>query len=65
MNDWIKVPRYGEVTMSWEATPEDYALFSWMFPEPRVKRPMACLAPVDTTARVQARTVTGDMNPTR
>lgn len=52
MNDWIKVPRYGEVTMSWEATPKDYALFSWMFPEPRVKRPMACLAPVDTRAHI-------------
>lgn len=65
MNDWIKVPRYGEVTISRWATPEDYALFARLFPEPPAKKPMACLAPVDTTVRVQARTVTEDMNPTR
>lgn len=52
MNDWITVPLYDEITMSREATPEDYALFSRLFPEPRVKRPMACLAPVDTGARI-------------
>ena len=50
MNEWITVPLYGKVTMSRDATPEDYAVFSRLFPEPRVKRPMACLAPVDTTA---------------
>lgn len=52
MNEWITVPLYGKVTVSREATPEDYALFSRLFPEPRIKRPMACLAPVDTTARL-------------
>lgn len=52
MNDWITVPLYGKVMMSREATPEDYALFSRLFPEPRVKRPMACLAPVDTRLRI-------------
>lgn len=55
MNEWITVPLYNGVTISREATPEDYALFAKLFPEPRVKRPMACLAPVDTTARIQAR----------
>ena len=53
MNDWITVPLYDEITMSREATPEDYALFSRLFPEPRVKRPMACLAPVDTAAWIR------------
>ena len=54
MSDWITVPLYNGVTISRWATPEDYALFSRLFPppEPRVKRPMACLAPVDTTARL-------------
>ena len=52
MNEWITVPLYGKVTMSRDATHEDYALFSRLFPEPRVKRPMACLAPVDTTAHI-------------
>ena len=52
MNEWITGPIYYEVTVSREATPEDYALFSRLFPEPRVKRPMVCLAPVDTTAHI-------------
>lgn len=65
MNEWITVPLYGKLTFSREATPEDYALFARLFPEPPAKKPMACLASVDTAARVQARTVTGNMNPTR
>ena len=65
MKEWITVPLYNGVTVSRWATPEDYALFARLFPEPRIKRPMACLAPVDTTARVQARAVNGDMNTTR
>jgi|GEM_PF-3917231 len=65
MSDWITIPLYKGVHLSRLATPEDYALFAKLFPEPPVKRPMACLVPVDTTARVQARTVTGGMNPTR
>ena len=52
MNDWITVPLYGSVTISREATPEDYALFAKLFPEPRDKRPMACLAPVDPRAHI-------------
>lgn len=52
MNELITGPIYDEVTISRWATPEDYALFARLFPEPRVKRPMACLAPVDTTARL-------------
>lgn len=52
MNEWITVPLYGNVTMSREATPEDYAVFSRLFPEPRFKRPMACLAPVDPRAHI-------------
>lgn len=64
MNELITGPIYDEVTVSREVTPEDYALFATLFPEPPIKRPMACLAPVDTTARVQARAVTGGMNPT-
>ena len=65
MNELITGPIYDEVTFSREATPEDYALFAKLSPEPLNKKPMACLAPVDTTVRVQARTVTEDMNPTR
>ena len=61
MNEWSTGPIYDEVTVSREATPEDYTLFARLFPEPPGKRPMACLAPVDATARVQARTVTGGM----
>lgn len=52
MNDWITGPIYDEVIFSREATPEDYALFAKLFPEPPAKRPMACLAPVDTRAHV-------------
>lgn len=52
MNEWITVPLYGKVTMSREVTPEDYAVFSRLFPGPTVKRPMACLAPVDTRAHI-------------
>lgn len=52
MNEWSTGPIYDEITMSREATPEDYAVFSRLFPEPRVKKPMACLAPVDPTARL-------------
>lgn len=65
MKEWITVPLYNGVTVSREATPEDYALFAKLFPEPPAKKPMASLASVDTTARIQARTVTGNMNPTR
>ena len=65
MNELITGPIYDEVTFSREATPEDYALFAKLFPEPPAKKPMASLASVDTTARIQARTVTGNMNPTR
>ena len=53
MNEWITVPSYGSVTISRVATPEDYALFAKLFPEPLEKKPMACLAPVDTAARIQ------------
>lgn len=52
MSDWITVPLYNGVTISRWATPKDYALFAKLFPEPPVKRPMASLAPVDTTARI-------------
>ena len=52
MKELITAPVYYEVTISREATPEDYALFSRLFPEPRIKKPMACLAPVDTTAHL-------------
>lgn len=53
MNEWSTGPIYDEVkTFSREATPEDYALFAKLFPEPRVKKPMACLAPVDTRAHI-------------
>lgn len=52
MNDWITGPIYDEVIFSRDVTPEDYAFFAKLFPEPRVKRPMACLAPVDTAARI-------------
>ena len=52
MKEWITVPLYNGVTVSRWATPEDYALFAKLFPGPRVKRPMACLAPVNTTARL-------------
>ena len=52
MKEWITVPLYNGVTISREATPEDYALFAKLFPEPRVKRPMVCLTPVDPTARL-------------
>lgn len=65
MNEWITVPIYDEVTFSREVTPEDYVFFAKLFPGPRTTKPMACLAPVDPTARIQARTVNGDMNPTR
>ena len=51
MNDWITGPIYDEVIFSREVTPEDYAFFAKLFPGPRAKRPMACLAPVDPTAR--------------
>ena len=54
MNDWITVPLYNGVTISRWATPEDYALFARLFPEPLEKKPMACLAPVGTAARIQA-----------
>lgn len=57
MNDWITVSDHGSVIISRKATPEDYALFARLFPEPRVKKPMACLAPVDTAARIQTYTV--------
>ena len=52
MKEWITVPLYNGVTVSRWATPEDYALFARLFPEPRIKRPMACLAPVDTRAHI-------------
>ena len=52
MNELITGPIYDEVTASRWATPEDYALFAKLFPEPPAKRPMACLAPVDTAARL-------------
>lgn len=52
MKEWITVPLYNGVTVSREATPEDYALFAKLFPEPRAKKPMACLAPVDTRAHI-------------
>lgn len=61
MNELITGPIYDEVTFSREATPEDYALFAKLFPEPLNKKPMACLAPVDIAARIQARAVNGDM----
>ena len=57
MNELVTGPIYYEVTVSREATPEDYAVFSRLFPEPRAKKPMACLAPVDTAARIQTYTV--------
>lgn len=52
MNELITGPIYDEVTFSREATPEDYALFAKLFPETPVKRPMACLAPMDTRAHI-------------
>lgn len=52
MNEWTTGPLYDEVTVSRWATPEDYALFAKLFPEPPTKKPMACLAPVNTTARL-------------
>ena len=52
MNEWITVPLYNGVTVSRWATPEDYTLFARLFPEPPAKKPMACLAPVNTTARL-------------
>lgn len=52
MKEWITVPLYNGVTISRWATPEDYALFARLFPEPRAKKPMACLAPMDPTARL-------------
>ena len=52
MNELITGPIYDEVTFSREATPEDYALFAKLFPEPQEKKPMACLAPVDTRAHI-------------
>lgn len=52
MSDWITVPLYVRLSISRSATPEDYALLSKLFPEPPVKRPMACLAPVDTRAHI-------------
>lgn len=52
MNEWSTGPIYDEVTISRWATPEYYALFAKLFPEPRVKKPMACLAPVDTRAHI-------------
>lgn len=52
MNELITGPIYDDVTISRWATPEDYALFARLFPEPSVKKPMSCLAPVDTTARI-------------
>ena len=61
MNELITGPIYDEVTFSREATPEDYALFSKLFPEPQEKKPMACLAPVDTAARIQTYTVNWDI----
>ena len=65
MNELITGPIYDEVIFSREVTPEDYAFFAKLFPEPPAKKPMACLEPVDTTVRVQARAVTGGMNPSR
>ena len=52
MNELITGPIYDEVTFSREATPEDYALFAKLSPEPLNKKPMACLAPVDTRAHI-------------
>lgn len=52
MNEWSTGPLYDEVTVRCEATPENYALFAKLFPEPPVKSPMACLAPVDTRAHI-------------
>lgn len=52
MNELITGPIYDEVTFSREATPEDLALFAKLFPEPQEKKPMACLAPVDTRAHI-------------
>lgn len=53
MSEWSTGPIYSEVIFSREATPEDYALFAKLFPEPRVKKPMACLVFVDTAPRIQ------------
>lgn len=52
MNGWSTGPIYDEVIFSREVTPEDYAFFAKLFPGPPVKRPMACLAPVDTRAHI-------------
>ena len=52
MNELITGPIYDEVTFNREATAEDYVLFAKLFPEPRAKKPMACLAPVDTRAHI-------------
>lgn len=52
MSDWITGPIYDEVIFSREVTPEDYAFFAKLFPEPPVKKPMACLAPVYTSAHI-------------
>lgn len=61
MNDWITVPLYNGVTISRWATPEDYVIFFRLFPTPLKKKPMACLAPVDTAARIQTYTVNWDI----
>lgn len=61
MNDLITGPIYDEVTISREATPEDYVIFFRTFPTPLKKKPMACLAPVDTAARIQTYTVNWDI----
>lgn len=52
MNEWSTGPIYDEVTFNREATAEDYVLFAKLFPEPRAKKPMACLAPVDTRPHI-------------
>lgn len=52
MNEWSTGPIYDEVIFSREVTPEDYAFFARLFPEPPVKKPMACLEPVDPAARL-------------
>ena len=55
----VAVPHYSDLTISREATPEDYVLFFRLFPTPQ--KPMACLAPVDTAARIQTYTVNWDI----
>lgn len=61
MNELITGPIYDEVTVSREATPEYYVLFARPLPTPLKKKPMACLAPVDTAVRIQTYTVNCDI----